>query len=133
MGLFGNARKLRQQARALDANMDTKSMLADAQAQMAMGTQMMAQQTANAGAMVGGTPAKATIIGVTMPESATGPAPMATLELLVQVPGLPPYPVTITDFVDQVRAPRAVAGANLQALVDPNNPQAVVLDWFSPA
>lgn len=133
MGFFSNTRKLKQQAKAMGANMDSGAMLADAQAQMAMGTQMMAQQTANAGAIVGGTPATITILGVTIPEAPPGQVPMASIEVLVQVPGLPPYPATVSDFVDAGRAQRAVAGANLKALVDPANPQSIVLDWFSPA
>jgi hypothetical protein len=39
----------------------------------------------------------------------------------------------VSDMVDAARAQRAIPGANLKARVDPDNPQSIVLDWFSPA
>jgi hypothetical protein len=49
--------------------------------------------------------------------------------LQVEVPGREPYRVGITVPVPQPKARYLLAGAGCEVLVDPNNPERVMIDW----
>jgi len=43
--------------------------------------------------------------------------------------GLPPYPATVTQVVEQVFLGKAVSGASVPIKVDPENPGSIWIDW----
>ena len=55
--------------------------------------------------------------------------PVVGIDLLVDVPGQSPYPVTLRETVPQILVPRLSSGAPLPVKVDQADPAKVVIDW----
>jgi len=55
--------------------------------------------------------------------------PVIDFELQVTRPGLPPYPLQLSQPVPQLYLSKIQPGANLAAKVDPENPDSVFLDF----
>ena len=55
--------------------------------------------------------------------------PVVAVDLLVDVPGTPPYPVTLRETVPQILLARLGSGAPLPVKVDRADPTNVVIDW----
>jgi hypothetical protein len=80
-----------------------------------------------------GTPGVATITGLTQTGLFVNENPQVELQLQVQVPGHPPYPVTRKEIVPLILLGRLNNGQPLAVKVDPADPNDVIVDWEAPA
>ena len=137
MGMFKNMRDLQKQAKDIEASMPPVGQrMADAQARMANAQQMMAAQTQAAQAAAGAAAAAANGTGTRHAATITGmrQVGMINFDLLVQfdltllADGLPPRPATAQQAVSQMQIGQIRPGMSIDAIADPNNPNALWLD-----
>ena len=69
------------------------------------------------------------ISGVTQTGAMVNFQPTLQIDLTVMPDGLPPYPATVTQVVEQVFLGKAVAGASVPIKVDPENPGSIWINW----
>ena len=80
-----------------------------------------------------GTPGTATITGLTQTGMFLNENPQVEMDLMIQVPGRPPYPAKRKQFVPLILLSRLSSGEPLAVKVDPADPSNVVIDWDAPA
>ncbi|MEX0992752.1 MAG: hypothetical protein WDZ37_02030 [Solirubrobacterales bacterium] len=133
MGMFKSIRDLQKQGNEIQKNQDVGAQMSDAQSRLAGATEMMAQQTAAANAAAkaatSGVDASATIVAIRQTGPMVNFQPAVELDLTVMPEGLPPYPVTVQQVIQQVQLPLAQPGKTVQVKVDPEDPAAVWIDW----
>lgn len=129
MGFFKGLNDLNKQAKEINKTFDPGQQMKDGMAQMAAANEMMAQQTQAANLAMSGTTMKASILNVTQTGAMVNYQPTMAIELNVFPEGLPPYPVTVTQIVEQPYLGKAMAGQQVSVKVDPENPQTVWIDW----
>jgi vacuolar-type H+-ATPase subunit D/Vma8 len=132
MGFFKSMRELKQISKEIEKTAPPVGQrLAEAQAKMANASQMMAAQTHEANAAMA-----AAASGVDMAATITGMRqvgtvnfnPMMEFDLTVIPSGLPPYPATVRQTINQMQMVQVRPGASVHVKVDPNNPSALWLD-----
>ncbi|MBI5311413.1 MAG: hypothetical protein HZB14_10380 [Actinobacteria bacterium] len=129
MGMFKSMRDLQKQANEINKDWDPGAQMAAGMEQMKAANEMMAQQTQAANLAMSGTSAKASIISVAQTGAMVNFQPTMAIQLNVFPDGLPPYPVTVTQVVEQPYLGKAVAGQQVAVKIDPENPQTVWIDW----
>jgi hypothetical protein len=72
---------------------------------------------------------EATIVGVEQTGMLMNENPYARLDLVVRVPGHPPYEVRHREIVPQVMLGRLTSGSPLPVRVDPNRPSHLLIQW----
>lgn len=129
MGMFKSMRDLQKQANEINKDYDPGQQMKDGMVQMQAANEMMAQQTAAANVAMNGASAKASVVEVRQAGGMVNYQPMVEIDLNVMPDGLPPYPVTVKQVIEQVFLPKAVAGAMVNVKVDTENPATVWIDW----
>lgn len=129
--MFKSMRQLSKQAKEIQKDWDPGAQMAAGMEQMQAAQQMMAQQTQAANAAMTGKDAVATIASVQQTGAMVNFQPTLQLELTVLPEGLPPYPATVTQVVEQQFLAKAVPGASVPVKVDPSDPAVVWIDWAS--
>lgn len=129
MGMFKSMRDLQKQANEISKDYDPAQQMRDSKAQMQAANEMMAQQTAAANIAMNGTPAKASVVEVRQTGGMVNFQPMVEVDLNVMPEGLPPYPVTVKQVLEQIYLPKAIAGAMVNVKVDAEDPGTVWIDW----
>lgn len=129
MGFFKSMGELKKQAKQIEKNWDPGQQMKDGMARMQEANAMMAAQTQAANLALTGTPATATIVSAAQTGAMINFQPSLRLELLVLPVGGVPYPVTVTQVVEQPFVGKAVAGATVAVKVDGADPQTVWIDW----
>ena len=76
-----------------------------------------------------GIPGTAQITGLTQTGMYLNEQPQVSLNLIVTVPGRPPYGATHKSFVPLILLGRLTSGAPLAVKVDPVDPQKIAVDW----
>ncbi len=76
-----------------------------------------------------GIPGTAQITGLTQTGMYLNEQPQVSMNLVVTVPGRPPFGATHKSFVPLILLGRLTSGAPLAVKVDPADPQKVVVDW----
>lgn len=71
----------------------------------------------------------AQITGLTQTGMYLNEQPQVSMDLLITLPGRPPYPATRKEFVPLILLGRLTSGQPLPVRVDPVDPQKVVIDW----
>lgn len=134
MGFFKDVRKLSKMGKEASASMpDPAQMMATMQAQMADVTQQMAASTQAATAVAAdGVDGTATVMSATQTGALVNYNPAVQLELLVTVPGGPPYPVSLQTVVQQIQLARVQPGATLPVRVARSDRSLVTIDWARP-
>jgi hypothetical protein len=132
MGFFKSLNQLSKQAKEIDAAMPPmEQRMADAMTQMQQANAFMAQQTAAAQTAVD--PAAVAGQAQVLASRDTGMRvnfnPTLELDLLVNLPGQPPYPVTTRSTVSQAHLGLVQPGSAVRVRVNPATPQVVHLDW----
>ena len=108
-------------------------MMAAAQAQMADLTAQMNQQSAASTAVAAdGVDGTATVMAATQTGALVNFNPAVQIELLVTVPGGPPYPVSLQTVVQQIHLARVQPGATLPVRVARADRTLVQIDWARP-
>ncbi len=134
MGFFKSMNELNKMGKEAQRNMDVGATMKNAQERMKAATDMMARQTeaANMAANAAtGMDIETSIISVRQVGQMNFDAIME-IQVTALPPGLPPYPATISQTVNQMQIGRLAPGAVLKAKVDPENPSAIWLDLTTP-
>jgi hypothetical protein len=79
-----------------------------------------------------GTAGSATITGLTQTGMFMNENPQVEMDLMVQVPGRPPYAAKRKQFVPLILLGRLSTGSPLSVRVDPADPSNVEIDWDTP-
>ena len=132
MGFFKSLNQLNKQAKAIgEAQGPMDQQLGTAMAQMQQAQMFLAQQTAVAEAAVD--PAAVSGEGQVVAVRDVGVRvnfdPTLEIDLLVTLPGQPPYPVTTSAVVSVANLGRLTPGAAIKVRVNPATPQLVHLDF----
>ncbi len=75
----------------------------------------------------------ATVTGLTQTGMTLNDQPQVEIGLLVSIPGRAPYAAARKEFVPLILLGRLSSGQPLPVKVDPNDPQAIVIDWAAGA
>ena len=131
MGFFKDVHQLNKMGKEASKNWDVNAQLSRAQGSMAQANANMAAVAARATSPVAatGTPGSATVTSARTTGQYINMQPMVALDLLVQVPGRMPMPVTVTELVDQVHLGRLLPGAVLAVKVG-DRPDDLYIDWL---
>lgn len=129
MGMFRSMRQLNKQAKEIQKDWDPGAQMAAGMESMRQAQEMMAQQTQAANIATTGVDATATITGVQQTGAMVNYQPTMQIELTVLPDGLPPYPATVTQVVEQHFLVKAVPGASVPIKVDPNDPGSIWINW----
>jgi hypothetical protein len=129
MGMFRSMRQLQKQANEIQQDWDPGQQMAAGMEQMRAAQEMMAQQTQAANIAMTGVDATATITGVQQTGAMVNYQPTMQIELTVLPDGLPPYPATVTQVVEQHFLVKAVPGASVPVKLDPNDPGSIWINW----
>jgi hypothetical protein len=129
MGMFRSMRQLQKQANEIQKNWDPGQQMADGMERMRDAQAFMAQQTQAANIAATGVDATAMITGVTQTGAMVNFQPTLQIEMTVMRDGAPPYPVSVTQVVEQVFLAKAVAGASVPVKVDPQDPNSIWINW----
>jgi hypothetical protein len=129
MGMFRSMRQLQKQANEIQKDWDPGAQMAAGMEQMRAAQEHMAQQTQAANIAMTGVDATATITGVTQTGAMVNFQPTMQIEMTVLPDGLPPYPASVTQVVEQHFLVKAVPGASVPIKVDPNDPGSIWINW----
>ncbi|MEV0134388.1 hypothetical protein AB0H83_38755 [Dactylosporangium sp. NPDC050688] len=132
MGLFGDLRKLNQQARAIDATFDPAAQMRAGMAAMQQAQHSMQAQTADLQLEQTGTPGAATILALFDTGTRINMVPLVRLNLLVEYDGRPPYPVTVETMLPLHASAQAGIGQRVSVKVDPHRADRVLVRWGMP-
>ena len=129
MGMFRSMRQLQKQANEIDKTWDPGAQMAAGMEQMRAAQEQMAQQTQAANIAMTGVDATATITGVQQTGAMVNFQPTMQIDMTVLPDGLPPYPASVTQVVEQHFLMKAVPGASVPIKVDPSNPGSIWINW----
>jgi hypothetical protein len=101
----------------------------DGMAKMQDANQMMAAQTQAANLALGGTDGTASIVSASQTGAMVNFQPTLAIEMTVFPSGGAPYPVTVTQIVEQPFLAKAAAGQQVKVKIDPSDPNTVWIDW----
>lgn len=96
---------------------------------LVIGIRVRASAAANERLLSEGLPGTATVAALTQTGMYLNENPQVAIDLMVDVAGRPPYPVTRKEFVPLILLGRLGSGAPLPVRVDRANPQRLVIDW----
>ena len=132
MGFFKSLHDLTKEAKELEKTMPPPGERARAAtSQMAALTQSMAAQTQALNTTLGGgapgIDATASIVAART-VGMVNFDPLMEIDLTVMRDGMPPYPATVRQAINQVQVGQLQAGGSVAVRVDPENPSAVWID-----
>lgn len=131
MGFFKSMNELNKQAKEINKDWDPGQQMKDGMAQMEAANQMMAQQTQAANLAMAGTDATGSIVNVAQTGAMVNYQPTMQIEMTVFPEGGVPYPVSVTQVVEQMYLAKAVPGSQVKLKIDPNDPSIAWIDWAS--
>jgi hypothetical protein len=129
MGLLRSMLDLHRQARQIEKTYDPVAQAAQSRRFMQAMTQQLAEQSSVAELRHTGLAGTATLTAVRDTGSRLDHQPLVELDLLVMVPGRPPYPVTLRTVVPIMGMGAMQPGRALAVWVDPVQPQRVAVAW----
>lgn len=129
MGMFKSMRDLQKQSNEINKDFDPGQQMKDGMAQMQAANEMMAQQTQAANLALSGSDAKASVVEVRQTGAMVNYQPTVEIDLNVMQEGMPPYPVTVTQVIEQIYLTKAAPGAMVNVKVDTANRDTVWIDW----
>lgn len=129
MGFFKSMNELNKQAKEINKNFDPGQQMKDGMAQMAQANEFMAQQTQAANLAVAGKDGTASITNVAQTGAMVNFQPTMQIEMTVFPEGGTPYPVSVTQVVEQPFLAKAAPGQQVKVKVDQTDPNVVWIDW----
>ena len=135
MGIFKSLNQLNKQAKEIDKNSPPmEQRMSGALASMQQANALMAQQTAafQAAADPAAVAGSAQILTTRDTGMRLNLDPTLELDLLVTLPGQPPYPATVTSTISMAHLGRVQPGGVVAVRVNPATPATVHLDWTAP-
>lgn len=130
MGFIKDIRTLNKMGNDIQRNSDVGGRMAHAQASLAQTNKQLAAMAArsNSTASLTGTPTTASVVGARDSGQYFNMQPLIAIDLLVQLPGGFPTPVTIHEVVAPLHLVRLTPGSALAVKVGAT-PHDVVIDW----
>lgn len=131
MGFFKDISTLNKMGKEIRKDYDPVSQMAQAQLSMAHANAALAEMTqrATTDTALHGRPSSASIIAVRETGQYLNMQPLIAIDLLVQMPGGMPSPVTITEVVAPTHLAQLQPGRSLAVKVGAT-PEQVTVDWF---
>jgi hypothetical protein len=129
MGMFKSINEVKKMGKESQAKYESEGGMAAGLDRMKAMNEMLAQQTQAANIAATGADATAMISGVAQTGGMVNYQPTLKIDLTVMPDGLPPYPATVTQVVEQIYLGKAVAGAAVPIKVDPENPGSIWINW----
>jgi hypothetical protein len=129
MGFFKNLNELNKQGKEMQKNMDVGQTMRDGKDKMAEANAMMAAQTQAANLAMIGQDATASVVSAAQTGAMINFQPSMAIELTVFPAAGVPYPVTVTQVVEQPYLSKAAPGQQVKVKVDPSDPQVLWIDW----
>jgi hypothetical protein len=129
MGLFKSFHELNKVAKELRDEHDPGEQMKHSVEKMNALQAMLAAQTQAANIAATGTPATASIVTAQSTGELVNFQPTMKIDLTVFPAGGVPYPVSVTQVVEQVFLAKAAPGNQVQVKVDQADPQVVWIDW----
>jgi hypothetical protein len=131
MGFFKSMHELNKVARELRDEHNPDQQMKDSIAKMGAMQEMLAAQTQAANLAATGTPATASIVSAQSTGGMVNFQPTMKIDLTVFPAGGVPYPVSVTQVVEQVFIAKAAPGNQVQVKIDQADPQVVWIDWVA--
>jgi len=129
MGMFKDISQLKKMGNEASERFDAEGGVAGATDRMRAANEMLAQQTAAANLAVSGADATAMITSVAQTGAMVNYQPVLNIDMTVMAPGLPPYPASVSQVVEQIYLAKAAAGNAVNVKVDPSAPSSIFIDW----
>lgn len=129
MGFFKSMNELNKQAKEINKDWDPGQQMKDGMAQMQQANEMMAQQTQAANLAMSGKDGTATVVSAAQTGAMVNFQPTLAIELTVMPDGGVPYPVTVTQVVEQPFLAKAAPGQAVKVKIDQADPNVVWIDW----
>lgn len=134
MGFFKDLNKLNKQAKEMDKTFDPGAQAREATERMkALNAQMAGATAALAAPPTDAVEATAQVVSVGPTTGMMNMDPILPVQLLVQQPGLPPRPASVTIVVPMAQLQRVQPGAMLPVRISRSDPSAFAVDWSAPA
>ena len=129
MGFFKSMNELNKQAKEINKTWDPGQQMKDGMAQMQQANEFMAQQTQAANLAAAGKDGTASITAVAQTGAMVNFQPTMQIEMTVFPEGGTPYPVSVTQVVEQPFLAKAAPGQQVKVKVDQTDPNVVWIDW----
>lgn len=131
MGFFKDISTLNKMGKEIRKDYDPIAQMAQAQLSMQHANAALTEMTqrATTATALTGRPSSATVIAVRETGQYLNMQPMVAIDLLVQMPGGLPSPVTITEVVAAIHLAHLQPGRTLAVKVGAT-PEQVTVDWF---
>jgi hypothetical protein len=130
MGFFKDIKKLKDQADEIDKTWHPGQQARDGIERMKqMNAQMANLNAASAAPAADAVEATAQVVSVGQTAGMMNMDPILPVELLVQQPGMPPRPASVSVVVPMAQLSRLQPGAMLPVKISRSNPSAVAVDW----
>jgi hypothetical protein len=134
VGFFKDLNKLNKQAKEMDKTFDPGAQAREATERMkALNAQMAGATAALAAPPTDAVEATAQVVSVGPTTGMMNMDPILPVQLLVQQPGLPPRPASVTIVVPMAQLQRVQPGAMLPVRISRSDPSAFAVDWSAPA
>jgi hypothetical protein len=131
MGFFKSMNELSKQSKEIQKNFDPGAQMAGGMEKMKQANAMMAAQTQAANLAMTGKDATASITGAAQTGAMINMQPAMQIDMTVFPEGGVPYPVSVTQVVEQPYLSKAAPGQQIKLKVDQTDPNIVWIDWAS--
>lgn len=132
MGLIKNVFALHKQAKEIDRTWDPGAQMRQGVERMRQMNQTFAVQAQAQHLAQDGVPATASIIDLTDTGTRLNLAPVVRVGLLVERGDRPPYPVWTETILPVQASAQAGVGQRVAVMVDPADPEKVLVRWGQP-
>jgi hypothetical protein len=129
MGFFKSMNELNKQGKEMQKNMDVGGMMSDGMDRMKEANAMMAAQTQAANLAISGVDGTASIISAVQTGAMVNFQPSMAIELTVFPAAGVPYPVTVTQVVEQPYLSKTAPGSQVKVKIDTADPSVIWIDW----
>ena len=129
MGFFGDIAKLEQLASRSQADFDVKGRMAQAQQKMDAMNVAMKPPTTSPEIEARRIDVTATVTAASPTSTWVNGQPVVDVELMAELPGGFPLPVSRSEVVPQLYLARLVPGASLPVSLDPATPSSLRIEW----
>ncbi|HEY4224524.1 MAG TPA: hypothetical protein VGM70_01775 [Pseudolysinimonas sp.] len=129
MGFFDDLGKLTQLASESEAQLNVPGRLAQAQQKMDAMTSAMTPPATSPEIEARRVQVSASVVNVSPTSTWVNGQPVVQVDLMVDLPGGMPLPVTRAEVVPQLYLARLVPGAPLPVSLDPATPASLRIEW----
>jgi hypothetical protein len=134
MGFLKDIKTVSKQSKAASTNLDPGQQMQDGVARMQAVNQQLAQMNAALSAPPGdAVEASAQVLSIGTTTGMLNNNPIVPIELMIFRPGGPPRPISTSVVVPLTQLHRLATGATVPVKLSASNPDALAIDWSTPA